>query len=144
MAGVRVPASTAVAAIATLVEGAEYLVRFIGLVVAFVQGSHVAALPALIPVVVIPLAMFLVTAFLLKRGTRWVPIAVTLLSLWTGSEVFFYYQDLLAWFILLVSAVAIVACWLPSARRFAREATSLRKSQRPGVESATAGGRTRD
>jgi hypothetical protein len=55
-----------------------------------------------------------------------------------------YYQDLLAWFLLVVSAVAIVACWLPSARRFAREATSLRNSSPVEVGSGIDGRSARD
>jgi hypothetical protein len=129
MARIKVPAATLTAAVAILVEGAEYLARLIGLVVAWVADAHQAALPALIPVVVIPLALFAVTAFLLKRGTRWAPIPVTLLSLWTSTSVF-YYQDILAWFALVVAAIAVVACWLPSARRFARDATTLRGTPR--------------
>jgi len=143
MVGAGVPAATATAAIATLIEAAAVLARFVGLVVAFIQRSNFAGLPFLIPVIALPLAAFLLTAFLLKRGTRWAVILVTLLSLWTATDLF-YYHDLLAWFLLVVSAVAIVACWLPSSRRFAREATSLRKSSPVEVESATEGGLTRD
>ncbi|MFC5501304.1 hypothetical protein ACFPJ4_03505 [Lysinimonas soli] len=143
MAGVKVPAATATAAIATLVEGTEYLVRFIGLVVAFSASGRQAALPFLIPVVAIPLAMFVLTAFLLRRGTRWATIPVTILSLWTGTNVFFYYHDALAWFALVVSTVAIVACWLPSARQFAREAT-FRRSSSAEVPAPRPTGRTSD
>lgn len=142
MVAVKVPASTATAAIATLIEAAAVLARFVGLVVAFIQRSDFAGLPFLIPVIALPLTAFLLTAFLLKRGTRWAVILVTLLSLWTATDLF-YYHDLLAWFLLVVSAVAIVACWLPSARRFAREATSLRNSSPVDVGPGVGGGRTR-
>jgi len=143
MVGVKVPAATATAVIGTLIEAAAVLARFVGLIVAFIQRSNFAGLPFLIPVIALPLAAFLLTAFLLKRGTRWAVILVTLLSVWTATDLF-YYHDLLAWFLLVVSAVAIVACWLPSARRFAREATSLRNSSTVEAEPATEGGPARD
>ena len=113
------PAAVVVAIVAMAEGGAVYIVRFIGLCVSFVARSEAKAILPITPFAVGVLAVFGVVIFLLVRGTRWVPIAVTVLAIWIGSTAFTN-GDVLAWVSAGVMVAGIVAAWLPSARSFAR------------------------
>jgi len=68
--------------------------------------------------------------WVLWRGYKWAPIAVTLAALW-GAIVALGSNDLISWLSLAVAGIAAVAVWMPPTKRFSKE---LRESRSGSVD----------
>jgi uncharacterized membrane protein len=118
---VSMPLTTSIA-ITGMVAGAGLIV------VSYVQSAGAAGSgPSGVSVVVFltvvlagTSAMPLLAAWGLSRGKRWAPLLVTTFGIWSCA-LLVSYRDLLTWVSVVVSVIALVAVWMPSARKFGRD-----------------------
>lgn len=62
----------------------------------------------------------IIAAWALWTGRRWAPVAVTIAVLWIAL-LLLNGSSLVSWLSLISGGVAIVAAWLPQARRYGRD-----------------------
>lgn len=86
--------------------------------------THVIALVLGLGFTAVPSA---ISAWALRTGRIWAPIAVTVTVLWIAI-LLLNSSSLLSWLSLGVGILTIVSSWLPSARRYGRNVRSSRSS----------------
>lgn len=94
------------------------------------------SLPAVIVTVIlivaagaVAVAVPIFVAWMLRRGNRWAPVAVTVVGIWACTELVTY-GDALAYFSAGTSVVGVIAAWMPSARGYGQ---AVRSAGRSGV-----------
>jgi hypothetical protein len=122
------PTSTTVAFIAMIATAGLIAINFVqDALIATNQPTAGVRIAFLVIALALSAALPLLGAWGLRGGRRWAPVVVTVVGAW-GLALLLTYQDVVSCVSASVGLVAVLAAWLPSARKFAREIRADRKA----------------